>query len=113
MHCIDRAWERYALILSEPDVFALERQIKERRSVVVRREEAATEIHLVQHEGIVMVAVWALDEGGRFMRIVTFLPEESVRGGAQVRRFTLYGEREARGGRRRKQRRSRPAPLYA
>lgn len=98
MHCIERAWERYAIQLNNLDVRALERQIESGASLIVRRENNETVVHLVRHDGAVMVAVYGRANNKPGMRIITFLPPESVMGGNQMRRQSAT-ERDYRGGR--------------
>jgi hypothetical protein len=69
-HACIRAYERYGVMLSPGQYEALCTEIRERRSVFVRKHSNTRTVHDVEHRGKTMRAVY--DKLRK--RIVTFLP---------------------------------------
>lgn len=71
-HRVSRAMERYAIPFSKADVFQLEREIAEGRSVLIEKRPSA-ELHVVKHGDLPMVCI--VNGNGV---ILTFLPREAI-----------------------------------
>ena len=76
MHAIDRASERYGVVLDEGGLLHLEVSIVAGRSICLQRN-TETELHIVGHKGVALVAVYL--RGPKV--IATFLPPEAARNG--------------------------------
>lgn len=72
-HAIERAQERYNLLLTTTDIRRLEQTILAGKALIVRRADPNDTV-LVQHKGVSLVAVVYRPNGN----IVTFLPRESL-----------------------------------
>jgi hypothetical protein len=72
-HAIERAWERYGVALTPHELALLGAQCGNGRTVRLRVQADRSEVHLVRHAEVTMVAVW--DPATR--AIITFLPNDA------------------------------------
>jgi len=83
LHAIERAWERYGLRLEQADLRKIGRLIRERKSMMTRRQGDGREVHTVRYLDCPAVVLWDARGGA----IVTFLPIEEITSGAGYRRM--------------------------
>lgn len=77
-HRIDRALERYGIVLNRADIDDMERAILAGRSIPVRRHPSGGVVHLVKHGALPMIAVWNLGKDDGHPGIATFLPADAL-----------------------------------
>ncbi len=69
-HAIDRAWQRYRLVLVVEDIRQMEARIATGLGQIVRRQVDGSEVHMVPVRDTVVLVVWS----PLTQRIVTVLP---------------------------------------
>lgn len=69
-HAIDRAWQRYRLVLVVEDIRQMEAKIATGLGQIVRRQVDGSEVHMVPVRDTVVLVVWS----PLAQRIITVLP---------------------------------------
>lgn len=81
LHAIDRARERYGVVLTPDDITAMKWQIINGSSVRVSSSPHGSELHMVRHGGSALLARW------HDAQIVTFEPADALTKSGRRARF--------------------------